>query len=130
MSIEFKSISKWVKRNPIDIFIFGFFVSNLFLLAINPQNPDGAEIVAAAEPTGGVLHSPGYPLQGWIGKFIALVPFGTLCERLFFLSLVFLTGALFTLSRFLKRQELGLFSVAMGVGFFGFFSVWYLSVQP
>lgn len=91
---------------------------------------DGAELVVNSMQ-GGVLHPPGFPLQGWLGQLFGLLPWGNATERVSLLSLLATTGSLLCL------LECGLaLGLSAGTRMFASLlyvtspAVWYLGVQP
>lgn len=57
------------------------------MLSKAPQNPDGAETIMAAQ-SGGVLHSPDYPIQAWLNRVFIRLPMEDPATRLALLSLL------------------------------------------
>jgi hypothetical protein len=104
---------------------------NAPLLARSPQNPDGAEMILAAGPGGGVLHPPGFPLQSWLDRLFIQLPIGNLAFRLSLLSWLAHSAAVVVLGRVLLELGCGRTALWFGIGAFAFSQpTWSLAVQP
>ena len=100
------------------------------MLAGSPQNPDGAEMLAAAVQ-GGVLHAPSYPLQLWLDRLLILVPLGQPATRLALLPFAAYIATAVTLFAIFRRLGVGRAAALLGGAFFCFYPiVWYLALQP
>ncbi len=113
-------------------FLLPFFVLvfNFFRLAESPQSPDGAEMVMAAIQ-GGVLHSPGFPLQAWIDRLFVQFPTANTAYNLSLLSLFSFCIASFVFLKCLKALEVS-FLPALGafLCFIFFPASWPMALQP
>ena len=123
-------IIKSIDRFRSYLFALSFFIISFPLLAISPQNEDGAEIVSTALQ-GGLLHSPGSPLQSWLDRIIVSFPGSNAVWKLSLLSLLVHCTAVFLMGEISKFLKLGLASAFFAVSVYAFFpSLWYLGVQP
>jgi hypothetical protein len=106
-------------------------VLNVPLLGGSPQNPDGAEMILAAAPGGGVLHPPGFPLQSWLDRVVIHLPVGNPALRLSLLSWLAHSAAAAVLGWVLLALGYGRSALWFGVAVFAFSqATWSLAVQP
>jgi len=99
------------------------------MLALTPQNGDGAEVVMTAIH-GGVMHPPGFPLLAWLTRLAVKLPLGNPVERIAFLNSSFHAATLFLLLetfRHIGVRFLPGLTASLAYAFFP--SVWYLSTQ-
>lgn len=122
-----EKLESWV----FSIYLAAFyFLFSLPLLAHTPQNGDGAEFVMLAKQ-GGVAHPPGFPLQTWIHRLMAIIPAGELTWKLSLISLLFQSAALFLFLEILRTLKASIATRLIAfVAFATLPSYWYLSVQP
>ena len=99
-------------------------------LARSPQTGDGAEIVAVAL-RGGVLHPPGFPLQGWLDRALATVIGFEPALAIAFLGLLGHAGACGLIAETLRLVGVGGCGRVMAAAAFALYPpVWSLAVQP
>ena len=111
----------------IALLVFVFLIP---MLAQNPQNGDGSEIVITAMQ-GGVLHPPGFPIQAWLSRLFMLLPFGNPTERIAILSALAHSFSVYFIAETLFLLTVPVFAVIVASLAYAFFpSVWYLGTYP
>jgi len=100
------------------------------LLAPAPLSGDGLEI-AGNVVRGGVLHPPGFVLQGWLHALLGLIPGGDGTRHVEALGLLGLGLAAFFLGEALRLAQVAALPRVAAVTTFAFFpTVWPLSLTP
>lgn len=123
-----------LKKNPIRYaplaIAVAVFALSFHMLAVSPQNPDGAEMIMAALQ-GGVLHPPGFPLQAWLNRALVDFPTANIAYNMSLFSLVChsLTG--YFLCSILLAMRLSVTQSLFGALSYSLYpATWYLGVQP
>ena len=129
-----KNIAAWILARA-GLLWYGMVALILFavqwpMVAHAPQNPDGAEMIMAAQ-VGGNLHAPAYPLQLWLDRLFILLPFDHPATRLALISLISSIATTLMIMAILGRLQVPRIGTLVGGAFFCFYpTAWYLSLQP